>query len=499
MNTTTKKSVIKQYLFIGVAIAIYFLTIRLPLPESFLSANDVTLSLDGRISLGVLFFCLFLWITEPIPFHITGVLGVVLMTFTRVVNISTGAVAGFNDIVRLGFGDGIIVFFIGILTLSAIVTKSGLGKRITMFILTITGNKTPNVLLGFMITGCVLSFFLTDMAVAAILMPIVRSMCEEEKLVPLKSNFAKALMITCSWAAIIGGIATPSAGGSNVFAFNAIRNPDLLGYDLTFLGWMMYGVPASLLMMIPAWLLLLKMFKPEIKQLSRTKEQLKMDFKALGKMSRDEKVTAAVFLFTVTLWLTADYISPVIGVNIVPALPAFLCCALFFLPGMISFKWKEVSNDIAWEGVILIATGISVGMTMFHTGAAHWMAEKFLGGLLDLHPIFQIFLVVTIVQLIKVVLSSNTVTATIIIPVMIVMVQARPLIPHMGIGIILPTAISLSLAFILVTSTPTNVIPYSTGYFTMSDFAKAGMVMTIISSLILAASMFVIGYTTGLY
>jgi sodium-dependent dicarboxylate transporter 2/3/5 len=216
-------------------------------------------------------------------------------------------------------------------------------------------------------------------------------------------------------------------------------------------------------------------------------------------MSRDEKVTACIFLFTVTAWLTADYISPVIGVNIVPALPAFLCCALFFLPGMTSFKWKEVSNDIAWEGVILIATGISIGMTMFNTGAAHWMAEKFLGSLLDLHPALLIFLVVFIVQIIKVVLSSNTVTATIIIPVMIVMVQSRPEIPHMGLGIILPTSISLSLAFILVTSTPTNVIPYSTGYFTMSDFAKAGIIMTVISSIIMMLAMYGIGLLTGLY
>jgi sodium-dependent dicarboxylate transporter 2/3/5 len=251
--------------------------------------------------------------------------------------------------------------------------------------------------------------------------------------------------------------------------------------------------------MIPAWLLLMVMFKPEIKHLSRTKEELKAEFRAMGRMSKDEIVTAVIFFITVAVWLTSDYISPLIGVNIVPAIPAFLCCGLFFLPGLTTFKWKEVSNDIAWEGVILIATGVSIGMTMFNTGAAHWMAERFLGGLMDLHPLLQIFLVVAIVQLIKVMLSSNTVTATIIIPVMIVMVQSRPEIPYMGLGIILPTAISLSLAFILVTSTPTNVIPYSTGYFTMSDFAKAGAIMTVISSLIMALTMFAIGSLSGLY
>jgi sodium-dependent dicarboxylate transporter 2/3/5 len=66
-------------------------------------------------------------------------------------------------------------------------------------------------------------------------------------------------------------------------------------------------------------------------------------------------------------------------------------------------------------------------------------------------------------------------------------------------GVTMPAAITASLAFILVTSTPTNVIPYSAGYFSIKDMAKAGMVLTIISSSILAVTLLVIGKMTGLY
>ena len=93
-------------------------------------------------------------------------------------------------------------------------------------------------------------------------------------------------------------------------------------------------------------------------------------------------------------------------------------------------------------------------------------------------------------------LSSNTVTATVIIPIMIVMAQQFGL-PMMG--IVVPASLTLSLAFILVTSTPTNVIPYSAGYFNISDMAKAGTVLTLLSAVILAVAIYGIGTLTGIY
>ena len=66
-------------------------------------------------------------------------------------------------------------------------------------------------------------------------------------------------------------------------------------------------------------------------------------------------------------------------------------------------------------------------------------------------------------------------------------------------GIALPAVITSSLVFILVTSSPTNIIPYSAGYFSISDFVKAGIIMTIVSSLIVGVVIFVLGKFTGLY
>jgi sodium-dependent dicarboxylate transporter 2/3/5 len=475
-----------QYMQFGIATLILLFVAKFPLPQSFLTAGNAVLQPQGRMSLGILFFCLYLWITEPVPFHITGCIGILLMAFCKLDT--------FNNIVKLGFGSDTIIFFIGVLALSSFITLSGLGKRISMFILSITGNKTSNVLLGFMIAGTVISMWITDMAVAAMLMPIARSMLEDESLEPKKSNFGKALMITCAWGPLIGGIGTPAGCGPNQIAIGFLKS--MLDLKVSFLQWMIYGVPAALLMVIPSWWLLLKMFKPEISNLSKTKEDLKAEFKAMGPMNKNEISTTVVFLITVTLWLTSSLLEKLIGFDISTSIPALMCACLFFMPGATTFKWKEISDDISWDGIILIATGISLGLVMYSTGAAEWLSVILLGGIVNLHPVLMIFLIVMIVSLIKVGLSSNTVTATIIMPIMVVLAQTfnLPLL-----GILLPTALSLSLAFILVTSTPTSVIPYSAGYFTISDMAKAGVIMTVIASVTVAFTVFIIGSFTGLY
>ena len=110
-------------------------------------------------------------------------------------------------------------------------------------------------------------------------------------------------------------------------------------------------------------------------------------------------------------------------------------------------------------------------------------------------PVFaQLFLVTLGVCLLKVVFSSNTVTATILIPLIIGLGKALSLNVS---AITLAAGLTSSLAFILVTSTPTNVIPFNAGYFGIKDMAKAGLVLTVLASLVIAVTFMVVGGIRG--
>jgi len=336
--------------------------------------------------------------------------------------------------------------------------------------------------------------WITDMAVAAMLMPLAKAILDEEGIKPLQSNFGRALMISTAWGPIIGGTGTPAGCGPNPLAISYLS--EMAGISVTFPQWMLYGVPVALLLLLPAWGILLLFFPLEIKNLSKSKEELKYEYEHLPPWSREEIITLVIFSLTVFLWLTSAPLSRRLGIDIPISLPVLLTSLLFFFPKMSRIPWKKIEHEVSWSSILLVVSGISLGMVLYQTGAANWISLVLLGGIGGIHPFIQILLIILIVSLLKVVLSSNTVTGTIIIPIIIALAQNLDI---SVLSITLPAAITTSLAFILVTSTPTNVIPYSAGYFSITDMAKAGVVMTLVSSVIVAATLYLIGLLTGLY
>ncbi len=490
----------RNLVFLAVALAVGGAVALLAPPESLVST--ISAALDGTTgkasyatsvfsgkpamaALGILIFCLVLWVTEALPFHITGFLSLAFLTLLKV--------GKYKEIISTGFGNDIVVFFIGVLVLGAFITKSGLGKRISAVILSVTGNDTRLIVLGFLVTGALLSMWITDMAVAAMLMPLARAILQEEGVKPMKSNFGKALMISVAWGALIGGIATPAGCGSNPIALQFLST--MAGINLSFLDWMAYGVPTSLLLILPAWGILLLFFKPEMKKLKVTRETLKAEFKDMPPMNREERITLVVFVLTVLVWVLTPLIQGPIGMTIEISFPVLIAACLFFLPGMSKAKWKEIESEVDWAGILLIVSGLSLGTYLYKTGAAEWLAVSMLGRIGDVSLFAQVFLVTLGVCLLKVVFSSNTVTATILIPLIIGLGKAL----GMDVTIItLAAGLTSSLAFILVTTTPTNVIPFNAGYFSIKDMAKAGLAMTVAASVVVAVVFMGVGALRGI-
>ncbi|MDC7226987.1 MAG: DASS family sodium-coupled anion symporter [Spirochaetales bacterium] len=486
MSPKTTKSSSSRWGFIALAFAVFFFIRYIPLSEELRFFGGAELTVMGQTAIGILMFSLILWMSETIPFHLTGMIGIVLMALFQVDT--------FKNIIRVGFGNHTVAFFIGVLILSAFITMSGLGKRIAMYILSKTGNNTRNIILGFLVTGLVLSMWITDMAVAAMLMPLAHAIVKEEGCEPLKSNFAKALLISTAWGPLIGGIGTPAGCSVNPIAIGFLQ--DVAGIAIGFPEWMSYGVPAAVILIPIAWLVLITVFKPEISHLSKSKEELKKEFQELAPMGREEKITALVFALTAILWLTTPWLQKIFGISIPVSMPVFLTGTLFFLPGMSSIPWRKIEKEINWSSIILVLTGIALGMMLYQTGAAKWIAMLLFGKIASLPTLVTIFLIVFLVSLLKVALSSNAVTGTIIIPIMIELAKGFGLDP---LAIVIPAAITANIAFILVTSTPATVISYSAGYFSISDMAKVGVIMTIFSSIAVALVLFFIGQFTGIY
>src|SRR5258705_6646551 len=446
--------------------AIYALPTPLPLERA---GNLIPLTVNGKACLAIMAFAVTLWVTEAMPFAATSLL-VVLM-------IPAFGIADFRSVVRTSFGDPVITFFIGVLILAAAFTQSGLGTRLTYLVLRHVGTSTSRVLLGFLIVGALMSMWITDIAVAAILLPLAVGLLREAGLRPGESNFGRALMIATAFGPLIGGIATPAGTAANLVAIAQLKQ--LANVDVSFVRWMGLGVPASLLMVPLAWWILLWLFPPELDRLPVGLDVLRDPLPDLGPLRPGERRTLLVFAAGIVLWLVTALPVEAVGLGAGVAL---------FLPGLRVLSWKEAEAGVEWGGVMLIVAGLSLGLVVFDSGAARWLAWVLLGQITSIPDVLRPFIIVLAVAGVHMLFSSHTLTPTIIIPILVALATDLHLDPWMTVA---PAAFTSSLAFILVSEGPTTIIPYSGGYFSIRDMAKAGIVMTIAAAACVAATQYV--------
>lgn len=467
----------KPWVLLG-AVALMLAIHALPEPAPLERAgNLIALTASGKACLAILAFAVTLWVTETLPFAATGLLVVVLIPLF--------GIADYRTVVRAGFGDPVITFFIGVLLLSAAFTRSGLGVRLAYQVLLWVGTRTDRVLLGFLAVGAFISMWITDMAVAAMLLPIARGIVIDAGLPPGRSNFGKALMIAVAFGPLIGGIATPAGTGANIVALAQLKQ--LANVDISFTYWMLLGVPASLLMIPCGWWILLKMFPPEIEQLPISRDEVQRRVGELGPLSATERYTLLIFLGAIAFWVLTPVLDAWTGGRIAPPVEAVALAAgiALFLPGVRVMTWKEAERDIEWGGIMLIVAGLSLGLVVFETGAARWLAWVLLGQITLVPDLLRPFVIVLAVSGLHLLFSSNTVTASIIIPILVALSRDLGLDTW---AIVAPAAFTSSLAFILVTEGPTTLIPYAAGYFSIKDMAKAGIWMTVAAAACVAVA-----------
>ncbi len=474
----------RRYAYCMLAILAFAIIMFLP-DASPVQAGEqaIALTAKGKASLAVMAFTVILWVTEAVPFPIAGLISLALLTILKVDT--------FKNLVADGFGNSIVLFFIGVLILSAAINATTLMRRVTSFMLFKLGHRPSLIVLVFLTAGALLSAWITDMAVAAMLLPLGLGILRDAGAEKLKSNFGKALMIAAAWGPLIGGIATPAGCGPNPLTMGFLR--DLAGIHFTFLDWSLIGFPAALMMIPFAWWLLLYFFPPEKIALSISREEYEARKKDMGSITRKELMVISIFFITIALWICEPFIKSWTGGTIdylEISFVAFACACLFFLPGIDVLSWKQAESEISWGGIVLIVTGLSLGMAIYKTGAAQWIAYVLFGSIGSLHPFAIVFIITVGVALMKVMFSSNTVTGIIVVPLLIALAKTTNISPAL---LAIPAGITSSLSFILVSSTPTNVIPYSSGYFTITDMAKVGVFMTLLASLCVALSVYFLG------
>lgn len=449
------------------------------LPISVFDIDGLTVVQQRIIAIFV--FATLSWLTECIPAWATSLAIMTIMCVTVSENSfqffkgdGIGELLKSKEIMA-SFADPIIMLFLAGFILAIAASKSGLDTLLAKNMIRPFGNKSENVLLGFLFITGIFSMFISNTATAALMLTFLAPVFAS---LPANGKGRIALTMSIPLAANLGGIGTPIGTPPNMIAMKFLNDPDGLNLGISFGQWMLIMGPLVIILLLICWRVILYFFP-------FSKKTIELEIK--GEIHRGWRmyVVIATFIITILLWIIPKEITG-INTNTVSMIPM----GIFAITGVINAKDLQ---QIDWSVIWMVAGGFALGLGMNGSGLADVAIESIPFG--SWSPI--VILIVS--GLICYFLSnfiSNTATAALLMPILAVVCRA------MGnkldvIGgtstVLIGVAIAASTAMCLPISTPPNAIAYSTGLIEQKDMLKAGLTCGLISIILGYGLLFLVG------
>jgi sodium-dependent dicarboxylate transporter 2/3/5 len=320
------------------------------------------------------------WVTEAIPIPATSLLPVVLFPLTGVVDAPAATAP---------YADPVVFLLLGGFLLALGIERWGLHRRIALTIVSLVGVRVNRLLLGFMLATAFLSMWISNSATAMLMVPIgtaviisvgtvdeqEREMAEgyeEDELVAgvrtdpddrPASDFGLALMLGIAYSASIGGAATLIGSPPNaVFAGVAESRLDV---QISFLDWLVFAGPLSIVFLFVAWLLLVKLLRPEIPLDQGAEAVIRTQREEVGSISRGERRVSVVFTLVAAGWLLRPFVLQPLFPAITDTVIAIVGGVLLFVVP-VDFKHREFLLDwsdaarVPWGVLLLLGAGFSL-------------------------------------------------------------------------------------------------------------------------------------------
>jgi sodium-dependent dicarboxylate transporter 2/3/5 len=432
------------------------------------------------------------WLTEVVHLAVTALLPVILLPLLGIAD---------SKIVAGQYMDPIIFLFIGGFMIAFAIEKWHLHQRIALRILMKVGTKPSRILLGVMLTSYLISMWISNTATVMMLLSAVMAVILqlEKKTGGEKdtSGLATALLIGLAYSATIGGMATLVGTPTNMIFFREYTAQFSERNDVNFLSWFVLGFPLSMLLLFVAYFILSALFLKKANHFSMERSYFSEQYKALGKMSYEEKIVSTVFVVTATLWFTRADLD--LGDVVVPgwsrlfpnaeflhdSTAAILMAVLLFLipsrakKGEAILEWDDVLR-LPFDIVLLFGGGFAMAKGCEISGLTSWLSAKmsFASGTDYIFLTLMLCLLITVISE----FASNVTCIQIMIPIVIAIQQAMGLHP---LSLLIPATLAASLGFMLPVATAPNTIVFGSRRIRVKDMLRAGFFLNLAGILLI--------------
>ncbi len=449
-----------------------------------------------------------LWMTEAVPLTVTALLPFVILPFSGVSTARETASTYYSPILFLILGGAFLALAI---------ERTGLHKRLSLAILRVVGKGggQTQLLLAFMISAALLSMLISNTSTSLIMMPMalavlsggavaraaappapsalppgtvsdtirvegrrereVQPQVSADAETPLnKEGLSGALPMGIAFAASIGGLGTIVGSPTNAIAVGLLDT--MIGVEITFAQWTLFGLPIVIVGVPLAALIIAKFQK--VSQHPFDVAAARDAIETGTAWTTPEKRLIPVAVLTFLAWMTLPLVKPYLpeGSWTNGTIAILASFALFLLPdgtGRALLNWKE-ADRAPWGVIMMFGGGLALAGGMQASGLATWLGEALLP--LENLPLIVVALCVVAMIVVITEFASNVATATGIIPVIAALVVALGADPLL---LAMPAALAASWGFMLPAGTGPNAIAWSTGRIKIERMVGAGLVLDI--------------------
>lgn len=498
---------------IGLALGLLLFTVFLLMP----TPDGMPFTAQRTAAVGVLMAIW--WITEAAPIPMTALLPLVLYPALDIMP---------SHQVGVHYGHHVIFLFVGGFIIAIAMEKWNLHRRIALGIIKFFGAKPHRLVLGFMCSTAFLSMWISNTAAVMMMVPIavavvnqMATLAQMEGVPPeetpdrVRSRFGLILLLAVAYSASVGGIGT-LIGSPTTVAFIGFAQERLPNEPpITFAQWSIICMPIVVIFLPIMWLYLCR-FGAEVPlshiRFSGEQDVIADEQERLGSMRQPEKVVLVVALLTALLWIFRNPLK--LGALSIPgwanlfsapgnlhdstvaiAMAVLLC----FLPArngshdtpsrlQFIMDWPTIQKGIPWGIVVLLGGGFALAAGVQDSGLALWLGSQL--AVVGELPAWALVLIVCLLSVLLTEMTSNIATVLMISPVLAATAAEIGIHPYL---FLMPAAVIASFAFMLPVATPPNAIVFSSGWITIPQMFRAGLILDLMALLIIPVAVYCIG------
>ena len=329
---------------------------------TFISSRHQTgFPLTGFRALIVFLACIFLWMTQLLPLPVTGLFALIAPSLLGVISLKDA----------FGFFGSDAVFFH---------PRRVHARRGPVQVRLVHSHGAPSaeewgelsprrLVFQVMLTSALLSFIMSEHAVAAMMFPLVVIISKRLSSSPEGSSYSRVLFLAMAWGCVIGGIATMLGGARVPLAVGLLQKATQGAATVTFTQWSMGMFPIVVVLFSFCYFLLTRFYPIKILSVIEADSVIDKQLRDCGRPLLEERFLGLLLVCTIAAWIFWGKTTAIM------AAIAILSVVLLFIFRVV--KWRQIQENMEWGVILMYGGAIAMSEILNSTDAGQWFATTY--------------------------------------------------------------------------------------------------------------------------